>query len=452
MPQNLKTLLTQSFAPKITNIAAGSATAVLPAGGQTVTVTGIGFQANATVYINNTSIAATVANTSSLTFTSTAQSAGAYQLSVYNSDGSVAFKPGGLVYFDAPVWTTPAGALPGGSPSTAYTTTVVATGGTITYSVVAGSLPTGLALNSSTGVISGTPTTDSTFNFTIAATNQYNQATNRAFSISIVNDISIDYLVVAAGGGGGRGGGGGGGGGAGGLRTANGVSFNVGTTYTITVGAGGAGSTVAYSSGGNNGGDSVFGPITSAGGGYGSSAFSGANYGSPGGPGGSGGGGSQRNGAAGGAATPAGQGNPGGAADPSGGADSAGGGGGAGAAGSNAPNASSGGAGGAGASSSITGASVTYAGGGGGGGGAPGAGGSGGGGAGSSGVATAGTANTGGGGGGGSGGGGAGGSGVVIIRYSDARSPATTTGSPTYTVSGGYRIYQFNGNGSITFN
>ena len=29
--------------------------------------------------------------------------------------------------------------------------------------------------------------------------------------------------------------------------------------------------------------------------------------------------------------------------------------------------------------------------------------------------------------------------------------PTATMGSPTYTVSGGYRIYQFTGSGSITF-
>jgi hypothetical protein len=39
-----------------------------------------------------------------------------------------------------------------------------------------------------------------------------------------------------------------------------------------------------------------------------------------------------------------------------------------------------------------------------------------------------------------------------VIRYADTFDPAVaTTGSPTYTVSGGYRIYQFTGTGSIKF-
>jgi hypothetical protein len=46
----------------------------------------------------------------------------------------------------------------------------------------------------------------------------------------------------------------------------------------------------------------------------------------------------------------------------------------------------------------------------------------------------------------------AGGSGIVIIRYADSAPAATsTTGSPTITVSGGYRTYQWTSSGSITF-
>jgi hypothetical protein len=45
-----------------------------------------------------------------------------------------------------------------------------------------------------------------------------------------------------------------------------------------------------------------------------------------------------------------------------------------------------------------------------------------------------------------------GGSGFVAIRYPDTFDlAASTTGSPSVTTTGGYRIYQWTGSGSITF-
>jgi len=83
-----------------------------------------------------------------------------------------------------------------------------------------------------------------------------------------------------------------------------------------------------------------------------------------------------------------------------------------------------------------------------------GAGGAGGGGAGG-GCGTNGTVNTGGGGGGATGNYncfGLGGSGIVILTYPSRHAlPSNVTGSPTFTVSGGYNIYTFTGSGSITF-
>ena len=60
--------------------------------------------------------------------------------------------------------------------------------------------------------------------------------------------VLVDYLVVASGGGGGGAGansGGAGGGGAGGLLTSTGLILLMGSAYTITVGAFGAGGTTA---------------------------------------------------------------------------------------------------------------------------------------------------------------------------------------------------------------
>ena len=285
----------------------------------------------------------------------------------------------------------------------------------------------------------------------------------------------VDYLVVAGGGGGGcaYGGGGGGGGmrstvtntgGGGTLESALAVSGGV--TYTVTVGAGGGGGGSTPPTPGANGSNSVFSSITSTGGG-GGAASENTSYGLTGLTGGSAGGSAGPDGRVGYSgvitggsrtASPV-QGNNGGNSYAQAGlGSSGGGGGGAGAVGGNAGN-PVGGNGGNGAATSISGSSVTYAGGGGGGsypyGSTSGTGGSGGG---ANGVGTSGTtapsatANTGGGGGGSNAIGGAGGSGIVIIRYADSfRAASATTGSPTVTETGGYRIYTFTGSGSITF-
>ena len=276
-------------------------------------------------------------------------------------------------------------------------------------------------------------TTESKYEVYINSTWKYLASTSYSYN--------IEYLVVAGGGAGGYSGNGGGGG-AGGFRTATGFSLDVGTTYTVTIGAGGT-SVAATSS--TNGANSVFSTITSTGGGAGGpNGVSGA-----GNSGGSGGGGLNDSTSYAGGSGTSGQGNAGGASGGGGAPYPAGGGGGASAVGTGG---TSGGQGGAGTASSITGSSVTYAGGGGGArsSGSASAGGVGGGGAG--GVASAGvagTANTGGGGGGsGSGAGSQGGSGVVILSIPTANYSGTITGSPTVTTSGSNTILKFTGSGS----
>ena len=244
---------------------------------------------------------------------------------------------------------------------------------------------------------------------------------------------SASYLVVAGGGGGGINGGGGGG--AGGLLTGT-TSFNSGSAYTVTVGAGGA-SAPSTSATGVNGSNSIFNSLTAIGGGGGGS-YSGALGGASGG---SGGGGAYNTGSSGGSGT-VGQGNAGaiGGGNPNGG-----GGGGAGAAGSAAPSGATGGNGGIGLANTISGASVYYAGGGGGMGPTTvGTGGTGGGGNGGGSTGVSGTANTGGGGGGASTTGGTGGSGIVIISYLGSQ---RGTGG-TVTSSGGYTIHTFTSSGT----
>ena len=76
-------------------------------------------------------------------------------------------------------------ALANGTVGAAYTQTLTATGGTLpyTWTLVSGALPAGLTL-SSTGTISGTPTTATTANFTVQVRDAAQATAQRAFSIT----------------------------------------------------------------------------------------------------------------------------------------------------------------------------------------------------------------------------------------------------------------------------
>jgi hypothetical protein len=278
---------------------------------------------------------------------------------------------------------------------------------------------------STTFVASGGTETDATIS---GVTYRIHAFTSSGTFQVTAGSSNIDVLIVAGGGGGG--GSTAGGGGAGGLIYQAAVGVLVGS-YTITIGAGGAGSRKADDGSPNNtnGANTAAFGYTALGGGYG---YSGKSTGSRlANSGGSGGGGGAYSGndiaTSSGAAGTSGQGYAGGAGnDPTnwGG----GGGGGATAVGVDQTGTRAGGAGSDRSSiyGTTYGESGVFAGGGGGG--AynsgvtqGGTGGGGNGGDGSTYLATAGSANTGGGGGGGGyyqmGGGGAGGSGIVIIRY-----------------------------------
>lgn len=89
--------------------------------------------------------------------------------------------------------------LANAAQSAAYSQSVAATGGTGTYvwSVTAGSLPTGLSLNSSTGAITGTPSIVETSNFTVQATSGGNTDT-QALSIEVTYpDVVVTTPTLA---------------------------------------------------------------------------------------------------------------------------------------------------------------------------------------------------------------------------------------------------------------
>lgn len=250
-----------------------------------------------------------------------------------------------------------------------------------------------------------------------------------------------EFLIIAGGGSGTSStvnSGGGGGGllyyGAETPKTPNGVALTLqlATVYTITIGAGGNagydGDDTVFSGGTFTGGDVK----TSVGGGNGNNAA-----------GGSGGGGGHGYGTGGAGTT--GQGFQGGASSYVAGGYPAGGGGGAGAVGGNASGGATPGVGGAGLNYVITGSSVNYAAGGGGGGYA------------SAGYAVAGGDSAGAGNvaapdgrGGGGGAGKDGGDGCVILRMLATDYSGTTTGSPTVSTDGLYKVINFIASGTYT--
>ncbi len=118
---------------------------------------------------------------------------GTYFLRVENNDG-LAVRSGSalLTVSDAPAWQTAAGSLGTVGAGESMSFTVSATNATA-YAVQSGSLPGGASLNTSTGAITGTEsgaTQDTTYNFTIRATDAQAQTADRAFSIAVTVGIS----------------------------------------------------------------------------------------------------------------------------------------------------------------------------------------------------------------------------------------------------------------------
>jgi Putative Ig domain len=105
-------------------------------------------------------------------------------------------KQGSILAGSIPTWTTAAGDLSTiFVKGSAYSHTLSAsdpdTGGSVTYTIVSGALPSGISLNSSTGAISGTSSADfGTYSFTVRVTDAGGNYVDRSFNIQ--NFISTD--------------------------------------------------------------------------------------------------------------------------------------------------------------------------------------------------------------------------------------------------------------------
>ena len=171
---------------------------------RTINITGSSFDPNVTVSFGSvTSPEVTVLSAGNLTATTgTELESGIHDVTLENPNGASDTFIGGLIVNSPPEWQTPEGSL--GSvlelSDSGWTTPLVATdpdGGELTYSVVSGSLPGGLSLDSSSGEITGTIDSvdeDTTSNFTVAVTDNLGISVERSFSITNQNyEIPPDY-------------------------------------------------------------------------------------------------------------------------------------------------------------------------------------------------------------------------------------------------------------------
>ena len=109
-----------------------------------------------------------------------------FTVQVTDANSLTATQPLSLTVLSTPTVSTTS--LPNGTQNTAYNTTLAAAGGTSPYNwaITAGALPTGLALASSTGVISGTPTGTGTSNFTVQVTDANSLTATKPLSLTVV--------------------------------------------------------------------------------------------------------------------------------------------------------------------------------------------------------------------------------------------------------------------------
>jgi hypothetical protein len=185
-------------APTISSVTLpGTQTAVQD--GDTITIVGTGFKAGCTVKFvasggtQYTSAVVTRNTSSNVTATiTTGIPEGSYQLVVNNPSGLGATFDNAFTVDGLPIFTTASGSLGSVQMGNAFSATVAATedSAAITaFTLASGSLPPGITLNGSTGVISGTAQSvdaDTTYSFAIQARDVENQTANRNFSITVL--------------------------------------------------------------------------------------------------------------------------------------------------------------------------------------------------------------------------------------------------------------------------
>jgi len=147
---------------------------------EAINSSGVITQADSVSFTNSTTIVAT--------FTLTTD--GTYFLRIENNDGNaVRSSTALLTVSDAPAWTTSAGSLGSFSGGSSIGTITLTATNSTGMTLQSGSLPGGISLNTGSGssTLTGTEsgaTTDTTYSFTIRATDAEGQTADRAFTLT----------------------------------------------------------------------------------------------------------------------------------------------------------------------------------------------------------------------------------------------------------------------------
>ena len=164
----------------------------------TCTIAGTNFVSVPLVTAINSSTGATVvadevsfSSATSITAKFTLPVDGTYKLYIENPDGNAVQTGAVLTVSDAPAWVTGAGSLGSFSGGANIGTITLTATNSTGMTVQSGSLPGGITLNSGSGssTLTGTESgasADTTFNFTIRATDAEGQTADRAFSLTFL--------------------------------------------------------------------------------------------------------------------------------------------------------------------------------------------------------------------------------------------------------------------------
>jgi hypothetical protein len=132
------------------------------------------------------------ASTGLISGTPTAAVSTGFTITLTDRDGQVVMQPASISVVSGPVLAF--AAPPVGEVGAAYSDQLAASGGTGAYAwSTSGTLPGGLTLSTSTGLLSGTPTAAGAFNFTVTVTDAPGQSASEGVSLTVAAAPSLAF-------------------------------------------------------------------------------------------------------------------------------------------------------------------------------------------------------------------------------------------------------------------